>query len=314
MTDPTQLPVTPKPFLLDGGQAADAVVNQCLDLEAAGEFDQAQTLLRRAAAVRPEVLARYRQTKAVLAGLKTPYTPDLAPFIMAETDSRRPFIPHRIRRQISGIRVAVAAGVLVTCSLMALLQRTFPEQTDWSGRPTPVSNVVEASKQDFADSAQSLASAVSSFRSSLFGPAGAGALTQTGAPSDAPIPHRREPSHIPTALTFGDTRAYEGFRCNAPPPNRDAMLGTGVRDDAAQFACSFDDVPLETVGRQAGTLWLTELSPAALAPRPSLLLQQPASASYWRSGDVGVPFREDGYPSGSNSKGLIEKQEPSKYR
>src|SRR5882724_11291604 len=121
---------TPAPVAIVLPFIADAVINECLDLESEGRDSDARTLAAMAVAHDPEFDQKLLKMRAAVGQLRgLPPAPNVVPQVLAEVDYLRPFLSPRRRRQLSATRVAVAAGIVMTLSLMALLQRMYPEVT-----------------------------------------------------------------------------------------------------------------------------------------------------------------------------------------
>ncbi len=202
--DPHQHPA----FSLPPDDALESLVNEVIDAESAGREALALTLIRRGVAEFPGFGARLASTRAALKGLRSPvFVPDQRAEVLVEVHTLRPFLSKVERRRVSASRLAIAAGVVLTATVLTLFQGSYPGLSP--EQPAPVGTLVDASRADASASVQSLAGAVAEFKQGLAGPVstvlnpGEGARTP-----DAPLslgsiaPYDFDPRE-PSALRLG---------------------------------------------------------------------------------------------------------------
>jgi|GEM_PF-2318715 len=172
-------------------QTLDGLANRVLDLEAEGRLREAADLIRTVAAREPRFVRRVADLRGVVGELGAGIVvPDATRGVLARVAAERPFTLRRRRLRVSGVRVALAAGVLVTLSLAMFLERTRPGALRVAtSAPAPVGRLADASRLDAGDAARSIASAVEAI-----GPG---------------IAARARREAVP-ALSFGDAAKYEG--------------------------------------------------------------------------------------------------------
>jgi|GEM_PF-2299692 len=152
--------------------ALETLVNEVIDAECEGNDALALSLMRRGVAEFPGFGARLAATRAAVKSLRSPvFVPDQRAAVLSEADFVRPFLSPRIRQQISASRVALAAGIVLTASLLTTLQYMYPAATTpGATQPAAVSSVVQASRADAAASVRSLASVVQDLREGMQAP------------------------------------------------------------------------------------------------------------------------------------------------
>jgi hypothetical protein len=232
----------------------DEIINECLDLEAEGRDLEALALIRRGVAEHPGFGSRLAATRGAVAKLRQPvFVPESREKVLDEVDYLRPFLSPKRRRQLSASRVAVAAGVVMTLSVMGILQRYYPEATSLSTDPAPVGEVVSAARADASASVRSIVSAVDELRAEVAKPV-------TGIMGG---PMRRP--HFTDPLAFGDVSGYD-----SPSKWRTELAGVGGPSGAPLM------IPLATRSEP-----LLASGPAVLpfGSGPLLLGRSPLSAS-----------------------------------
>ncbi|HYE60449.1 MAG TPA: hypothetical protein VD997_00510 [Phycisphaerales bacterium] len=151
----------------------ESLVNEVIDAEAEGDDARALELIRKGAAQHPGFGARLAATRAAVKSLRQPvFVPDQRVEVLTEVDYLRPFLSPRVRKQISATRVAIAAGIVMTASLLMTLQYMYPQVTPQGAQPGAVSGVVEASRADAVASVRSLASMVDEIKGQITAPVG----------------------------------------------------------------------------------------------------------------------------------------------
>lgn len=83
-------------------------------------------------------------------------TPDLTDSILGRVESERGFVSAPKRRRITAGRALVAAGLLAVVGGVAAVHRAAPWTAGWTLEASPVSGVIEASRQDAAASVESI--------------------------------------------------------------------------------------------------------------------------------------------------------------
>ena len=211
MTDPA--------FSLQPDDRLESLVNEVIDLESQGDHAGALDLIRKGTADCPGFGARLAATRAAVKRLRQPvFVPDHQAQVLNEVDDVRPFISPSARRQVSAYRVAIAASLVLTLSVLALLEWRYPNAMTGASTQRPIGVVVEASKADAKASLNSLASAVDLLRDGVSGP-----VSSILPPPEAAI------AYGPRRLAFGDTSRYElgpaGRGVVAGPVLSHALLG-----------------------------------------------------------------------------------------
>lgn len=87
-------------------------------------------------------------------------TPDMTEAVLARLDREHGFVPVRARRRIKGVRVAVAACLLLGLLGLAIGQRVAPERFRLHAEPTPVADLTDAVSRDSAETGKRLADTV----------------------------------------------------------------------------------------------------------------------------------------------------------
>jgi len=85
-----------------------------------------------------------------LPGFDESIGPDLTDSILGRVESERGFVAAPKRRRITAGRVFVAAGLLAVVGGVAAVHRAAPWTAGWTLEASPVSGVIEASRQDAA--------------------------------------------------------------------------------------------------------------------------------------------------------------------
>jgi hypothetical protein len=166
--DPRQ-PRRSEAFSLPPDDAIDALVNEVLDAESEGRNAQSLMLIRKGVTEYPGFGARLAATRAAIKGLRSPvFVPDQRTEVLVEVNTLRPFLSRHERRQISASRLAIAAAVVLAASLMAILQRSYPQLAPQ--QPAPVGTLVDASRADASATVQSLTDAVADLRENIAAP------------------------------------------------------------------------------------------------------------------------------------------------
>jgi hypothetical protein len=156
-------------FSLPPDDAMESLVNEVIDAESSGREALALTLIRRGVAEFPGFGARLASMRAALKGLRSPvFVPDQRTEVLTEVHTLRPFLTRRERRRVSASRLAIAAGVVLTATVLTVLQGTYPGLAP--EQPAPVGTLVDASRADASASVQSLAGVVAEFKQGLAGP------------------------------------------------------------------------------------------------------------------------------------------------
>lgn len=182
-------------FSLPPDDALEALVNEVIDAESAGRDALALTLVRRGVAEFPGFGARLAATRAAVKGLRSPvFVPDQRGEVLVEVHTLRPFLTRRDRRQLSISRLAIAAGVVITATVLTVLQRTYPQMG--ADSPAPVATLVDASRADASASVQMLAGAVADFKHEIAGPV-------------STVLNAGEPPVVDTPLSLGSIARYE---------------------------------------------------------------------------------------------------------
>lgn len=100
------------------------LINHVLDLEAEGRTSAARAMIAKASAEDPGFASDLRETRAGLADLTAPaWTPDLSESILWAVEARRPFLPKRSVRRMTGTKMAVACGMLAALMVAGVLHR-----------------------------------------------------------------------------------------------------------------------------------------------------------------------------------------------
>jgi hypothetical protein len=197
-------------------EALETLVNEVIDAECQGEDARALELMRRGVAEHPGFGARLAATRAAIRSLRSPvFVPDQRAEVLAEADFVRPFLSPRIRKQISASRVALAAGVVLTASLLTTLQYLYPEVTPAGGQPAAVGTVVEASRADAAASVRSLASVVQQLREGMQAPVVSVLGSGGSCPATGPLSLGYGGAYD-ADLTLGSLRQTDANRWDAP--------------------------------------------------------------------------------------------------
>jgi hypothetical protein len=151
--------------------ALEELVNEVIDAESQGQDARALELIRKGVAEHPGFGARLAATRAAVRSLRQPvFVPDQRGAVLTETDFVRPFLSPRVRRQLSASRIAIAAGVVLTASLLTTLKYVYPEVDPTPSQPVAIGGVMEASRADAAASVRSLASVVEDLRHGMQAP------------------------------------------------------------------------------------------------------------------------------------------------
>jgi hypothetical protein len=186
-------------FSLPPDQAVEALVNEVIDAESEGNDALALTLMRKGVAEYPGFGAKLAATRAAIKSLGQPVPGrDQRTEVLVEVDYVRPFLSPRVRKQISASRVAVAAGVVLTASLLTILQYMYPQLGAQGSSPAPIGELVDASQADAAASVRSLASTFADLRDSITEPV-AVAMSRTRGPARS----------VQNSLSLGELGAYD---------------------------------------------------------------------------------------------------------
>jgi len=187
-------------FSLPPDDAVEALVNEVIDAEAAGENALALTLIRKGVAEYPGFGARLASTRAAVKSLRQPvFVPDQRTEVLVEVDYLRPFLSPRVRKQLSASRVAIAAGLVLTASVLTILQYVYPGITPEGNGAAPIGELVDASQADAAASVRSLASSFADLRDSVTEPVSTAMTNRDRGPMRT----------VSKPLSLGDLGAYD---------------------------------------------------------------------------------------------------------
>lgn len=116
----------------------------------------------------PAAARRFAETKWLIDGLRrdreTP-SPDLIDEVLGEIDSRRSWLSPGARRLVSFGRLAVAASFLALLGAAFVVKREAPGALQLVEQPAPLTRVVDASRQQAADSVRTMTAAFEFVRS-----------------------------------------------------------------------------------------------------------------------------------------------------
>ncbi len=131
--------------------SVDRLVNEVMDAEAEGRPAAALELVRTATRSHPGFGARLAATRAAVRSMRhsIPASPDHRSHVHMGVDVLRPYVSPRHRRQISMSRAVIAAGVVFTGSLVAVVHWAWPQARDSHGA-RPIAGVVDAIGSDTA--------------------------------------------------------------------------------------------------------------------------------------------------------------------
>ncbi len=162
----------------DGGGApapmlgADSLINRILDAEAEGEVLEVRELVRSGEAADAAFRARLDATRTAVGELSLlPRGPDLTARILARVEaSDRPFVvrPERVRARRG--RMLAACGALAVLSLVAGVQRLWPDALSWSTPSRPVTDLVAAARSDVSVTLDSIQGAFAQVGTDLSSP------------------------------------------------------------------------------------------------------------------------------------------------
>ena len=129
---------------------ADVLINRILDAEAEGEVLDVRDLVRDGEASSEGFRARLDATRASVGELALlPQGPDLTAKILARVEaSERPFVVRPQRARARRGRLLAACGALAVLSLVAVVQRLYPDALSWSRPQRPVTDLVAAARSD----------------------------------------------------------------------------------------------------------------------------------------------------------------------
>ncbi len=143
----------------------DALVDAFFDRELSPEAQrQVLRAVRHDAHTRDEL----ERTAEALASLRDqPLAPDMTRQILARADSRRRFLPRRLRRITRTARLGVSGAALLVLLGVATAQRAWPDALSLTPHDTPLADVNTAFQADAIQSAAALRAGVDRARVSL---------------------------------------------------------------------------------------------------------------------------------------------------
>ena len=151
---------------------ADVLINRILDAEAEGEVLDVRDLMRDGQASGEGFRARLDATRAALGELSLmPQCPDMTARILARVEaSDRPFVVRPERARARRGRMLAACGALAVLSLVAGVQRLFPDALSWSRPQRPVTDLVAAARSDVSVTLDSIQGAFQQVGTDLSSP------------------------------------------------------------------------------------------------------------------------------------------------
>jgi len=151
---------------------ADVLINRILDAEAEGEVLDVRDLVRDGEASSKGFRARLDATRASVGKLALlPQGPDLTAKILARVEaSERPFVVRPQRARARRGRLLAACGALAVLSLVAVVQRLYPDALSWSRPQRPVTDLVAAARSDVSVTLDSIQGAFQQVGTDLSSP------------------------------------------------------------------------------------------------------------------------------------------------
>ncbi len=151
---------------------ADALINRILDAESEGEVLEVRELVCSGEQHDAAFRSRLDATRTAVGELSLlPQAPDLTARILARVEaSDRPFVVRPQRARARRGRLMAACGALAILTLVAGVQRLWPDAFSWSKPSRPVTDLVAAARSDVSVTLDSIQGAFAQVGTDLSSP------------------------------------------------------------------------------------------------------------------------------------------------